>query len=500
MESEVKQKSLKLNMFLNALRGMLSVIFPLITFPYVSRVLGVEEIGRYNFANSLISYFVLIAGLGISSYAIREGARFRNDKVRFNNFTNEIFSINILSTCIAYLLLVIAMITVPKLWNYKALIIIISLQIIFTTIGIEWIYSIYEDYAYITVRSIVFKLISIALLFLLVRDENDVNTYAATTVFSGVGSNILNYIHARKYCKIRLTKKIDWKRHMKPVLVLFAMAVTVTIYVSSDTTILGFLCSYYEVGLYSVSVKIYNIIKSVVSSIVLVSIPRMAAILGKGDKKDFSIVGIDIYNTLLTAMLPAMIGIIILREQIVLIVSGNEYIGAVPSLAILSVALVMCLGAYFWGQAVLVPAKMENVVLVATIISAVINIGLNFALIPIWKERAAAFTTFLAEGIAFLICRYEGKKIIKMKGVGKALLKIIIGCTGIVGVSFAFRWLKDYMVLYTVLTITCSIIVYIVIEIILKNESIISVWNKIRLKIGVKKGEKCIGKIDTDEF
>ena len=120
-------------------------------------------------------------------------------------------------------------------------------------------------------------LISLILLFLLVKDENDVNIYAAITVFSGVGSNALNYVHARKYCKIGLTREIDWKKHIKPIMVLFSMAITVTIYVSSDTTILGFLCSDYEVGIYSVSAKIYNVIKTLVSSIIVVSIPRMSA-------------------------------------------------------------------------------------------------------------------------------------------------------------------------------------------------------------------------------
>ena len=156
----VKNKSIKVNMILNAIKGLMSIFFPLISFPYVSKVLGVDNIGRYNFANSIISYFVLFAGLGINTYAIREGARLREKENEFRQFANEMFSINILSTIMSYVLFALLLIIVPKFQEYKTLLIILSLQIIFKTIGIEWIYSIYEDYAYITLRSIVFQVIS----------------------------------------------------------------------------------------------------------------------------------------------------------------------------------------------------------------------------------------------------------------------------------------------------------------------------------------------------
>ena len=162
-----KNKSIKVNMILNAIKGLMSIFFPLISFPYVSKVLGVDNIGRYNFANSIISYFILLAGLGINTYAIREGARLREKENEFKQFANEMFSINILSTIISYVLFALLLIIVPKFQCYKTLLIILSLQIIFKTIGIEWIYSIYEDYAYITLRSIIFQIISLILLFVL---------------------------------------------------------------------------------------------------------------------------------------------------------------------------------------------------------------------------------------------------------------------------------------------------------------------------------------------
>lgn len=166
-----KGKSLGKNAFLNGFKNVLNLLFPLLTFPYVSKILSVEGIGQYNFAQATVSYFSLIAGLGISSYAIREGAKYRDDRNKFDTFASEVLLCNTISTIIAYLLLAFCMLFVDKLKSYALLIWVFSIQIVFTTIGIEWLYSIYEEYEYITVRSIAFKIISIILIFMFVKDE-----------------------------------------------------------------------------------------------------------------------------------------------------------------------------------------------------------------------------------------------------------------------------------------------------------------------------------------
>mgnify|MGYP003494952074 FL=1 len=153
-----KKISLSLNAFLNSLRSVLNLLFPLITFPYVARVLSVNGVGIYNFSNTYVSYFILIAGLGIATYAVREGAKYRDNEEKISQFASQIFTINIYSTIIAYVLLVGSLLIFKNLHNYISCILIFGLQIIFTTIGTEWIYIIYEDYLYITIRSILFKI------------------------------------------------------------------------------------------------------------------------------------------------------------------------------------------------------------------------------------------------------------------------------------------------------------------------------------------------------
>ena len=155
----MKNKSLKFNAILNVIKQLCSVIFPLITIPYVSRILQSENYGKYNFGNSIISYFSLIAALGVSTYAVREGAKYRDDLKKITKFSREIFTINIISMIISYLLLFILLAVPSPLTSYRKLILIQSIVIFLTTIGADWINTIYEDFAYITLRYIFMQII-----------------------------------------------------------------------------------------------------------------------------------------------------------------------------------------------------------------------------------------------------------------------------------------------------------------------------------------------------
>lgn len=479
----MKQKSLNLNMLLSAIKGLMGVIFPLITFPYISRILGVENLGKYNFAVSVIGYIVLLAGLGINQYAVREGARVREDKEKFEKLANQVFTINILSTIFAYLVLAVLILIVPKFQDYTALLLILSLQIIFTAFGTEWMYSIYEEYAYITLRSVIMQIISLILMFTFVKTENDVNIYAIITVVSLSGANVFNYIHAKKYHRIKLTKTPDFKTHLKPILVLFAMSATVSVYVNSGTTILGFMSGDEAVGIYSVAAKVYNIIKGVFASVALVSIPRISSLLGGENKLELTKTVKDIYSTLLTVTMPAVFGVAVLSKEIVLIISDESFLRASPAIVVSAVTMFVCLGAYFWGQAILVPFKKENVVLKATITSAIVNVVLNLTLIPFLNETAPAIATFASETVAFLWCMLTGRKLVGNVNGIKTGLKAGIGCFPIIIFSMILKQVIDNMYLYIIVLVALSGISYFTIELLLKNEVIYDMLDKVKKKL-----------------
>lgn len=474
-----KKKSLGLNALLNGIRTALNLLFPLITFPYISRVLQVENVGKYNFALSVNQYFLLIAALGITTYAIREGTKFRENSNHFDCFASEIFTINLISTLVAYVLMFFCTITIPKFREYQMLILIFSLELFFTTIGMEWIYSVFEEYAYITIRSISFKIVSIVMLFLFVKKPEDYIIYAAITVFANAGSNFINFFHAKKYCKIKLIWNKNCKKHLVPIFVIFASTVATSIYVNSDTTMLGFMATDYEVGIYSVSSKIYRIVKQMLAAVLIVSIPRLSMLMGQKKIEEYKRTLTQIFNVLMVLVLPAVEGLFLLSKEVVLLISSPDYVQATGSLRLLSIALVFCIFGWIFNQCVLIPAKKEKVVLIATIVSAVVNIAINFVLIPVWKENAVALSTVVAEGIMMIICLYEGLKITKLnKGVLKNFVTVIFGCITIFVICNFIKKLDLPTVTTLCLSIFLSVIGYGCTLAIFKNQLVMVLVKK----------------------
>ena len=168
----MKKKSMIINIIFNAIKTVLNLLFPLITFPYASRVLGVENIGLVQYYNSIISYFILFAGLGVSYYAVREGTKYRDDKDSLSKFSSELISILLITTFISYIMLFIIFFTNRSSFDEK-LLVISSLSIMFSSLSLEWIYQIKEDFVYISLRSFCFHIISFISLILFVKSKND---------------------------------------------------------------------------------------------------------------------------------------------------------------------------------------------------------------------------------------------------------------------------------------------------------------------------------------
>ena len=211
---ENKEKSLKKNFCMNAILTMSQFIFPLITFPYVSRILLAEGTGKVSFATSIISYFAMFAQLGIPTYGIRACAQVRNDKKKLSKTAQEIFIINIIMSILAYIVFFIALCNVPRLKDEKTLLIIVSATIFFNAIGMEWLYKALEQYTYITIRSVIFKFIALIAMFLLIHQQSDYIIYGAISIFASSASNIFNFFNVHKYISLRPVGEYNFKQHL----------------------------------------------------------------------------------------------------------------------------------------------------------------------------------------------------------------------------------------------------------------------------------------------
>lgn len=456
-------KRLGTNAALNVIKQLFTILFPLITFPYASRILGVANYGKINFSSSIISYISLIAGLGVYNYAIREGARVRESKNKLKKLSNEIFTINCASTAIAYLILGLLLVFNNKLSDYSWLLLIQSSTILFTTLGIDWFNVIHEDYFFITLRYILCQGLSLFLMFILVRNQEDYLQYAFTSVISSIIANILNLFYIKKQYQYIpcITFNKECLIHFKSIMIMFGSAIATLIYINSDVTILGILKNDTIVGYYSVSAKIYTLIKQLLNALLVVAMPRLSSEIAKLDFKMINKHYNQIFSYLVLILGPACTGLFMLSDNIILLFSGSEYLPAASSLRILSVSLLFATIACFYVNVIMIPNRMEKYVLRATVISAVTNIVLNFILIPFWGQNAAALTTVIAELLMFICGVYYTKKIAQLH-FNKNILISFICSIGVVILCIISKMFLLNNTLIIVISLGVSILLWVI--------------------------------------
>ena len=462
--------SVNKNAAYNTIKTVFGIIYPLITFPYISRVLMPENVGKINFGSSVVSYFMLIASLGVTTYAIRECSKVRDNRDKLQSTASQILSINILSTLIAYLALAVTLVVARPLDSYKELICIQSATIIFTTLGADWINSAIEDFKFIAMRTVGMQIVSLVLMFIFVHNPEDYIIFALISVIASSGANIINIVYRRKFCKTRLTFQIDWKKHLPPILTLFSLILAQTIYCNSDMTMLGLMKGDYEVGLYSTSVRIYNLVNQVVASVAFVVMPQLAISFAKDDFKRVNELLRYALNFIVVLGLPCLVGMNIICSSIIGTLGGNEYLGASTSLHILSLSLACSFIGGWIGNMMMLPSGRDAVCLRSGDISAVLNVVLNIFLIPIYGLNGAAFTTFLAELTGIMVKWPYIDKRIKIEKLFKMVKAPVVGSIFIAIIGLFVPKIINSYVLISGVTISISAIVYALTLIIMKDE------------------------------
>lgn len=492
-----EKKSIKANTFYNVIKSVMNIIFPLITFPYISRVLEPENVGKINFGNSIVSYFTLIASLGISTYAVRECSKCRDDKEKLDLIAGQIYSVNVCSTIFSYFMLVLLLLFSEPLSGYRSLICIQSMTILFTTIGTDWINTVFEDFKYITMRTIAMQLASILLMFLFVRDSEDYLIYALVSVIAAGGISIVNIFHRKKFCHIHFTFHMNARTHLKPIVIMFAMLIAQMIYCNSDITMLGILRNDYEVGLYSTSVKIYQLVNTIVASVTWVVVPGITVGLAGKDSDEVNRLLKYAMNYILVLGLPCLVGLNVMAKPIIYFLAGEKYLDASVSLHILSVALCFSFIGGWVGNMILIPSGKEKFCLWSGIASATLNLIVNFFLIPIWGLNGAALTTAMAEGVALSMgiwFAYRSALLkyfdVKKNRIMEMLKAPMIGSGAILVIGFCMSRLDMPALAILFGTIGLSTIVYLGVLVCCKNEFAMDVISDMLLRFHKKKSRE----------
>lgn len=478
----MKVRSLKFNSVVNLIKTILGIIFPLITFPYASRVLGATGIGKVDYANSISNYFILFASLGIATYTIREGAKVRDDKKKLDQLVTEIFVINSISTVVAYICLFICS-SLPVFKNYQELILLNGTIMIFDLIGVNWLFNIFEDYIYITVRTLAFQIISLVLLFVFVQTPEDYLIYAGLIVFANAGANIFNIFYGRKYVSFFKCSKLNLKKHLKPIFIIFGIGIASQIYLNIDTTMLGLLKSDYDVGLYSAAIKINRTLGTLISSACAVLIPRLSYYIKMKMEKEYRNIVNTTVNYILSLSIPCAFGCALLSSECIFLFSGKGFEGAAPIMRILSPNIIFAVMNGFLAYQIFIPFGKELYTCIATFVGAILNVVLNSIFIITFGTRGAAVATVLAEISVFIILMYYMKKFYQDKTLFKEVWKYPVAgiCMFIVGLGIAALGLG--LILKILVTVVICIICYFGVLMILRAKIAFVVIDMLKARI-----------------
>lgn len=477
----------KFNVALNAFRMALTVIVPLITFPYISRIFLTEGTGQLNFANSVATIFSLIASLGIYTYGVREGVKVRDNKEHFSKLAHELLIINALATIIAYVLFFVCVNNIPSFMEHKLLLYIYSMQILFTAMGCDWVFGVYEEYTYITLRQIVVQIVTIVAMFLLVHEPKDIYIWAGISVVSSVGANIFNMVHALKYISLRKKYRYCLSVHILPILVLFATQLASKVYNNLDTILLGMMATDHDVGVYSAAVKVNTILITVFMAMTPVFVPRIMDLIRSKDQKAYNAFIKKIFSLLFGLAIPACVGLEMMRKPVVVLLAGEAFLESADTMAILApVILVTSLSSVLYYD-ILVPISKESKVLLSTVVAALVNLAISVLLIPILKVKGAAIGSLIAEcvglGIAVFYC-------VRYKKINRTcipnLAPYVIGSACIVVCCWLSNWiLENYLILNLITAVGASVLMYVFV-LYLFHDSLfqegIAILNKTKLK------------------
>ncbi len=458
----MEKGSLKINAVLNVIKTVAILLFPLITFPVVSIALGPENVGKVDFSNSFISYFSLIASLGISAYAIRECSVLRNDKEKLSRVASEIFSINVITTVLAYALLALAFVVYKKVGDYRLLIIISSTTLLFNTFGCDWINYACEEYLFVTIRTIVLKLIYVVLVVLFVKTPEQTVLYMILNVTVNNIVALSNVFFRGKLCKIRFTFHLNLRAHLKPVMILFAMQISESVLNNLDITMLGFLENDYVVGLYGFAFKIKMMMAQLLYAVIVVFVPKCSLSYSERNYESFNYYFKRAIQFVLNVFLPAIIGLALVAPQVVYIFGGGKFDESIPYLQILSVSLIIAsFGTYLLGNLFLLPAKKEIRYLIASVAGMIANIVLNIVLIPMFGGLAAAITTCISEVVIFTCMLWRFDRNIRIAHFPATVLKTAVS----IGLMVLFYFLisavdMNYWVKLGIIVVGCATVFY----------------------------------------
>ena len=462
------KNSILKNYIYNLIYQIVVIILPLITTPYLSRVLGAENIGIYSYTLSIVTYFILIGSLGVAMYGQREIAYLQNDKKGRSKKFWEIVIFRMITLMIS---MVIFYFTYAASGEYKVYYQIFLLEIFANIFDISWFFQGMEDFKKTVGRNLIIRILSVILIFILVKDQDDLAKYIIIYVLTTFIGNISLWFYLPKYIQKVSLKHLNIIQHIKPTISLFIPQVATQIYTVLDKTMIGsILGDMSEVGYYEQGQKITKLTLAIITALGTVVAPRIANTFKDGNKEEINQYLNRSFKFVWLLACPMIAGLIVVSSNFVPIFYGDGYDKVATILCVIS-PLILAIGLNnVTGVQYLIQVKKQRIYTITVVIGAIVNIVLNFILINIFKSVGAAIASVFAETAILIAQLIFVRKDINIKNVYKGAWKYILSSI----IMFIFTiLLKDitnnqfYNLIIQIVTGSC---IYFVILFILKDE------------------------------
>lgn len=472
-------KSIKINFLYNILLNVSKVIFPLITAPYVSRVLEPDGVGLFNFANTYASWFALFAALGIPYYGLREVAKIREDIDEQTKFISEIISISVIATFVCSILMLLTLFFVPQL-NENYVIFLVSGIILYTTpLKVDWFFQGKEDFGYITVRSLVIKTLSVGLLFLLVREKSDLLIYVTLNAAAVVLNEIWNFIKLYQ-SGIHPYFTLSGGRHIKPLFILFSSSIAISVYTILDTLMLGFMADYNEVGYYNCATHLSKALVPIVTSLAAVALPRVAKLKEEKNWDEINLLMNKSFSIVSFLSFPIAFGVMVVAPMFVPLFFGEQFYGTIIPLQIIIFTVVAIGFNNLTGIQVLLGFGLDKAFLYSLLTGTVSNFVLNLFLIPNYGAKGAAFASVLAEVLILSVMLFfiYQKTPIRFVNFEDTIINIFLSLSFVPIAYIIHTYMSGWLFVFVTI-VGCSV-VYLFGQLILRTLTITMLIEKIK--------------------
>ena len=422
------------NYLYNLSYQLLIIVLPVITTPYITRVFSSSALGSYGYYNSIVTYFILLATLGVANYGTKEISGHRKEVQK--TFWG-IYSLQVLATCLALVLYIAVCLIIPSMNNLIAY--ILGFSLLSRGLDISWLFQGMEDFKKITVRNTAVKLLGVASIFIFVKKPSDLYLYIVLLVGYDLLGQLSMWLPAREHIGRPHLDIVYAKQHIKPVILLFLPQIAISLYITLDRTMLGALSSTTDVGIYDQALKFLNILLTIVTSLGSVMLPRVSNLLSSGNQKAVNKLhemSFLVYNLVI---FPMVAGILIVNKDFVNFFLGKDFQDARYAIAIMVFRMFFIGWTNIMGIQILIPHNKNREFMLSTTIPAFFSVGLNILLIPSLGYIGASIVSVSTEGLVWLIQLYFTRSYLKEIKILPSMLKILAASLVMYGILYVIQ-------------------------------------------------------------